>query len=104
MADREDKFVHPGPPHLAQQDFENGHIADRHERLGDNFGIRGQTAAFAPGEYDSFHNKMASILMAKILKIFKHEGHKGTQRRSFFGSPKSPDFGAKSAFSESEVS
>jgi hypothetical protein len=35
--------------HLSQEDFQDGHITNGHERLGEDGGVGGEPGALAPG-------------------------------------------------------
>jgi hypothetical protein len=58
VPDRDDHLVNVAGFHLADEDLQNGHTADGHQRLGEDMGVRGQTSAFAPCKDDGFHGNL----------------------------------------------
>ena len=48
-------LTHLGRVQLPQDDLENGHVPDRHQRLGDHGGVRAQSRALAAGEDERVH-------------------------------------------------
>jgi hypothetical protein len=55
VADRQDHLVHPGTLHLPQHDFQDRHVADRHQRLRYHRGERGKACPLAARQNDRFH-------------------------------------------------
>lgn len=70
MPDGEGDVVDPGCFELVQQDLEDGFVADRHHRLGEDFGVGGEAGAFSSGENHSMH------LLTPRKKQLNHEDTK----------------------------
>jgi len=62
MPHRQHHIRNAGAFHLLEHHLQNGHVADGHERLGQNLRVRREARAFASRQNDRLHTSLLKLI------------------------------------------